>query len=76
MPKKLALKYWHRAAIIAVVHKTGTSFNQLSVMYDLGMGVLRNCLNHSFPRYERVVAEHLNYTSENLAKPLPRKWHA
>lgn len=66
MPKKPALKDWHRADIIAAVRKTGTNFNQLSVKHGLGIGVLRNCLNNPYPKYERLIAEHLNTTPQQI----------
>lgn len=59
MPKKPASKDWHRADIIAAVRKTGTDLSKLSIRNGLGRGVLRNCLNHPYPKYERIIAEHL-----------------
>lgn len=72
MPKKPASKDWHRADIIAAVRKTGTNLNQLSVKHGLGAGVLRNCLNHPYPKYERLIAEHLSTTPQAI---WPSRYH-
>ncbi|AKH36869.1 hypothetical protein AAW31_02130 [Nitrosomonas communis] len=72
MPKKPASKDWHRADIIAAVRKTGTNLNQLSLKHGLGIGVLRNCLNHPYPKYERLIAEHLHTTPQII---WPSRYH-
>ena len=73
MQKKPAPKDWHRADIIAAVRKTGTNFNKLSVKHGLGIGVLRNCLNYPCPKYERIVAQHINKTPQQI---WPSRYHA
>lgn len=72
MPKKPASKDWHRADIIAAVRKTGTNLNQLSLKHSLGIGVLRNCLNHPYPKYERLIAEYLGTTPQAI---WPSRYH-
>jgi Ner family transcriptional regulator len=72
MPKKPALKDWHRADIIAAVRKTGTDLSKLSVKHGLGIGVLRNCLNHPYPKYERIIAEHLGIAQQTI---WPSRYH-
>jgi len=72
MPKKPASKDWHRADIIAAVRKTGTDLSKLSIKHGLGRGVLRNCLNHPYPKYERIIAEHLGITQQTI---WPSRYH-
>lgn len=73
MTKKPAPKDWHRADIIAAVRKTGTDLSKLSVKHGLGIGVLRNCLNHPYPKYERIIAEHIGVTPQII---WPSRYHA
>jgi Ner family transcriptional regulator len=73
MTKKPASKDWHRADIIAAVRKTGTDLSKLSIKHGLGIGVLRNCLNHPYPKYERIIAEHLGIPQQKI---WPSRYHA
>lgn len=74
MPKKPAQETdWHRADIIAAVRKTGTDLSKLSLKHGLGIGVLRNCLNAPYPKYERIIAEYLGTTPQAI---WPSRYHA
>lgn len=67
MPKKPASKKdWHRADIIAAVRKTGTTLSKLA--RDLGYfyTTLNNALNMPYPKYERLIAEHLGTTPQAI----------
>lgn len=71
--KKPASKDWHRADIIAAVRKTGTNLQQLSRAHHLGRTTLSNALYGPCPRYERLIAEHLNTTPQTI---WPSRYHA
>lgn len=60
MPKKTRLKKdWHKADIIAAVRKTGTNLQKLSLNLGFGRTVLNNAIHAPYPKYERIIAEHL-----------------
>lgn len=60
MQKKAASKKdWHKADIIAKVHKTGTSLRRMSRQLGLAHTALNNALHYPCPRYESIIAEHL-----------------
>lgn len=65
-PKKPASKDWHRADIVAAVHKQGTTFQKLSLSLGYNDGVLRNALNFPAPKYERQIAEFLGTTPQKI----------
>lgn len=67
MPKKPASKDWHRADIIAAVVKSGTTLNRMA--FELGYasgGTLRNALNYPAPKYERLIAERIGVTPQEI----------
>ncbi len=72
-PKKPASKDWHRADIVAAVHKRGTTFQRLSISLGYNDGVLRNALNYPAPKYERLIAEFLGTTPQKI---WPSRYHA
>lgn len=67
MQKKAASKKdWHKADIIAKVHKTGTSLRRMSRKLGLAHTALNNALHYPCPRYERIIAQHLNTTPQAI----------
>jgi len=70
--KKPASKDWHRADIIAAVRKSGTNLQQLSRDHGLGRTTLSNALYGPCPRYERLIAEHLGTTAQDI---WPSRYH-
>lgn len=70
--KKPVTKDWHRADIIAAVRKSGTNLQQLSRDHELGRTTLTNALYGPCPRYERLIAEHLGTTAQNI---WPSRYH-
>lgn len=72
MVKKTAPKDWHRADIIAAIRKTGTNLQQLSRGHGLGRTTLSNALYGPCPRYERLIAEHLDVTPQII---WPSRYH-
>ncbi|ECK8241745.1 transcriptional regulator [Salmonella enterica subsp. enterica] len=47
---------WHKADIIAAVHKKGTSLAALSREAGLGASTLANALTRSWPKGEKIIA--------------------
>jgi len=70
--KKPVITDWHRADIIAAVRKSGTNLQQLSRDHGLGRTTLTNALYGPCPRYERLIAEHLGTTAQNI---WPSRYH-
>jgi Ner family transcriptional regulator len=64
--KKPVTKDWHRADSIAAVRKSGTNLQQLSRSKGLGRTVLSNALYAPYPKYERIIADHLGTTPEAI----------
>ncbi len=73
MPKKPASKDWHRADIIAAVRKTGTNLQQLSRKFGYCRQVIGSALYHPYPKYERLIAEHLGVTPQVI---WPSRYHS
>lgn len=73
MPKKPAPKDWHKADIIAAVRKTGTSLRAMSRKHGLAHTALGNALHGPCPKYERLIAERLNTTPQQI---WPSRYHA
>jgi Ner family transcriptional regulator len=73
MQKKPASKDWHRADIIAAVRKTGTSIQRISRLMGLCRSALGNALAFPAPSYERVIANHLGLTPQDI---WPSRYHA
>jgi len=51
---------WHRADIIAALHKSGTTVVGLSRASGLSPSSLSNVFYRSWPRGERIIAAYLN----------------
>lgn len=51
---------WHRADIIAAIHKTGTTLSALSQKNGLAVSSLSNVMYRRWPRGERIISTHLN----------------
>lgn len=72
MAKKPALKDWPIWRIIGAVRDTGTNLNQLSVTLGYAASTLRHALYRPCPKYERLIAEHLNTTAQAI---WPSRYH-
>ncbi len=74
MPKKSVSKKqdWHRADIVAAVHKTGTSLQKMSRQRGYYPTALNTALNVPAPKYERMIAEHLGTTPQVI---WPSRYH-
>ncbi|CRG49016.1 helix-turn-helix domain-containing protein [Yersinia wautersii] len=47
---------WHRADIVAAIHKKGLSLTSLSVDAGLAPSTLRNALRGPYPKAEVIIA--------------------
>lgn len=47
---------WHRADIVAALHKAGWSLRRLSQEAGLSAGALNNALDRPWPKAERIIA--------------------
>jgi Ner family transcriptional regulator len=73
MPKKPTTKDWERPNIIAAVHLTGISIQQLSVSLGYGKGTVGHALYYPCPKYERIIAERLDKKPQEI---WPSRYHA
>ena len=65
--KKPAMEDWHRADIIAELHKRGWSMRQLSFANGYSNGcALKTALDRPWPKGERMIAEALGLSPEEI----------
>tara|TARA_Y100000588_G_C13905938_1_gene774975 strand:+ start:337 stop:594 length:258 start_codon:yes stop_codon:yes gene_type:complete len=57
---------WHRADIVAALKKRGLSVRQLSREAGLGENTLANALRSPWPKGERIIAEAIGMTPDQL----------
>lgn len=57
---------WHRADIVAALHKRGLSLAQLSRDQGLAPRTLNNAFERHYPKAERLIAQALGMTPEQL----------
>lgn len=57
---------WHRADIVAALKKRGLSVRQLSREAGLGENTLANALRSPWPKGERIIAEAIDMTPDQL----------
>lgn len=81
--KKAAPTDWHRADIVAALHKAGWSLRELSRQNGLSAGTLKAALDGPYLRAEGIIATAINvppetiwpsrYEKRNFAPSLSRK---
>lgn|GEM_PF-286131 len=54
--EKITAADWHRADIVAALHKQGWSLRKLSKKAGLSAGALSNALDRPWPKAERIIA--------------------
>ena len=54
--KKPAQADWHRADVVAALHKAGWSLRHLSREHGLSDGTLKSALDRPYPKAERIIA--------------------
>ncbi|HHR6443363.1 TPA: helix-turn-helix domain-containing protein [Providencia alcalifaciens] len=57
---------WHRADIVAALHKQGLSLSRLSVAAGLSASTLRNALRAPYPRAEQIIAEAIGVPANEI----------
>ncbi|EFR4014153.1 transcriptional regulator [Salmonella enterica] len=57
--KKSECVDWHRADIVASLHKQGTSLAALGGEHKLSATTLKNALDKRYPSAERIIADAL-----------------
>ncbi|EEQ7975769.1 helix-turn-helix domain-containing protein [Escherichia coli] len=64
--EKKALMDCHRADIVAGLHKNGTSLRKLSLSLGKSPGYLKNALDRPWPKGERIIADALGMSPEDI----------
>ena len=65
-PKKSAQADWHRADIVAALHKKGWSLRKLSVQSGRSERTLNKALDCPYPAAEKVIAAAIGVTPETI----------
>lgn len=73
MAKKPATKDWHKADIVAAFKKRGTTITRVAREMNLCESYLRQAVNRAYPKAERILAEFLGTTPQNI---WPSRYHA
>lgn len=64
-PKKTAHD-WHRADVVAALHKKGWSMRKLSLAHGLAAGTLKTALDVPYPKAERIIASAIELEPEDI----------
>ncbi len=64
--KKPAQADWHRADVVAALHKRGWSLRELSRQNELSPGTLKSALDAPYPKAERIIAQALEMKPEEI----------
>ena len=57
---------WHRADVIAALHKRGWSIAALAREHKLGESTVRSALDKPYPKSERLIAEAIGVAPEAI----------
>ncbi|MFV5906027.1 helix-turn-helix domain-containing protein [Klebsiella oxytoca] len=57
---------WHRIDIVAALHKRGLTMRGLSEKAGLRPDTLKNALDRSYPKGERIIAQALDTKPQNI----------
>ncbi|ELD8602514.1 helix-turn-helix domain-containing protein [Enterobacter roggenkampii] len=64
---------WHRADIVAALHKQGWSLRRLSLHYGYkSAGALKNALDRPWPKGQQIIAEAIGIAPESI---WPTRYH-
>lgn len=64
--KKPAGSDWHRADVVAALHKKGWSLRALSREAGLSDGTLKSALDRPYPKAERIIAAALELAPKDI----------
>lgn len=65
-PKKAAEADWHRADVVAALHKKGWSLRALSRQHGLSDGTLKSALDAPYLKAERIIADAIGTLPESI----------
>ncbi|MCS3434041.1 helix-turn-helix transcriptional regulator [Klebsiella sp. BIGb0407] len=65
-PRKGSSSDWHRADIVAALHKKGVTLAQLSREHGLSSRTLNNALERAYPRAEQIIAAVIGTVPEKI----------
>lgn len=57
---------WHKADIRAALEKAGTNYTKLAEEHGIASATLRNALRFPYPRCERIIAERIGVTPQEI----------
>ncbi|OQS39025.1 transcriptional regulator [Chromobacterium haemolyticum] len=64
-PKKPAGD-WHRADVVAELHKAGWSLRKLSAAHGMSPGTLKSALDRPWPKAEQIIAAAIGCSPEAI----------
>jgi Ner family transcriptional regulator len=64
--KKTAVADWHRADVVAALHKNGWSLRSLSLQSGFGAGTLKTALDKPYLKAERIIAAAIGLAPEMI----------
>lgn len=64
LPSQKNTHDWHRADIVAALHKRGWTIASLARANDLAPTTLRSALDKSYPKSERIIAKAIGVAPE------------
>lgn len=62
----MVVRDWHRVDIVAALHKRGLTMRQLSEKAGLRPDTLKNALDRSYPKGERIIADALDSAPQEI----------
>ncbi|EEA0729280.1 DNA-binding protein [Salmonella enterica subsp. enterica serovar Newport] len=63
---EVASQDWHREHIVAAVHVKGLTLRELSLRAGLKKDSLKNVLYRSCPKYERIIADAIGVSPDEI----------
>lgn len=57
---------WHRADVVAALHKRGWTVTKLAEAHGLSPSTLRSALEKSYPKSERIIANAIGVKPEEI----------
>lgn len=65
-PKKPVPQDWHKADIVAAVHKRGTSLQRVSRQHRYHPNALHMALHRPWPKAERIIADIIGVSPQEI----------
>jgi len=64
--KPASEKDWHRADVVAALHKAGWSLRRLSIAHGYSPAVLKQALHRPYPKAEALIARALGLVPQTI----------